>query len=388
MLVFAGAGTGKTTVLENRYDHLINSGTAKDEILLTSFNKTAVAEIKERIEAVSKFENTHISTVHGLALKIVKENKAGELDVYDTETNEKQNTIENILQDILVNQNRRADNFKDLSIDEDRVSTTAEVLKNNIDLIRNQELTALENAEELIDNGYEIEKELYGEEAATLNNLEDLLKKTIHGFRQDMQENQRIDFVGMQFQAYKMLNENENILNKYQNRWNYIMVDEAQDLSLIQWKLLDLIAEDSNLALIGDDSQAIYGWRGSNYQFMHDFKDKYDADTITLDTSFRSTTQILDAVNDTCRELEGGVKEKILDSFEGEKETSEGHPKVSSFDTFEFDESKAIAYKIEQLLADGYEPDDIAVVSRTNYPPGLITLKLRNNNTPCGNEKP
>jgi DNA helicase-2/ATP-dependent DNA helicase PcrA len=389
LLVFAGAGTGKTTVLENRYDYLINQGVPQDEILLTSFNNTAVNEIKERISSVDTFDGSDVTTLHGLSLNIVSENSATSLDVYDTDAKEKSKQIKSLMKDVLVEGNRQASNHSDLQIDEELIETNAKLIENNLDLIRRRELHPLSEADEVIESDeFEIEKELKGEEQQTLRNFETVLKKTIEKFRKTMEEENRIDFVGMEFRAYKMLEEREQLRSKYQNRWSYIMIDEAQDLSTIQWKIIKYISEgQADLALIGDDSQAIYGWRGSDHTIMHKFQERDGVTTVTLDKSFRSTSQIINAVNDVSRNLDGGIREKILDSNSGETKDSEGHPKISSFDTLTFDESKHIAFQIEQLLSQGYEPDDIAVISRVSRPvTTTVAKKIRDRGLPCVNE--
>jgi DNA helicase-2/ATP-dependent DNA helicase PcrA len=161
-----------------------------------------------------------------------------------------------------------------------------------------------------------------------------------------------------------VLQNNADALQQYRETYKYILVDEAQDLNYVQWQLIKLLGEEhKNVCLVGDDCQNIYSWRGSNHRFMYDFRDTFDAEVYTLPRNYRSTQQIVDAVNRFMEQLDD-VEPKELVSDAGRVPQSDGFPQISAYENAHLERNKVVR-TIHELVENGQDPDDIGILLRT-----------------------
>jgi len=193
-------------------------------------------------------------------------------------------------------------------------------------------------------------------------------------YQKFLEEKNLMDFDEVLMLTYKLFRDNEEIRNEYKNHFKAIMVDEAQDLNVVQMKILELL-EKNNLCLIGDDCQNIYEWRGSSNDLV--FKFRENENEITLKENYRSTSHIIDSVNNIIDSMQNKIdKELILTRDQGNRIT---------IDTCggQFDEIERIADKIEARLGSGEMLEDIAVLFRTNYFGKQVQRELLKRQIPC-----
>lgn len=363
LLVLAGAGTGKTTTLRHRYQKLLEEPDINPEnILLTTFTRNAAQEIEERVEGIGEEDETHIGTVHSQFYSLMK-NHAERFGYDDGESLGVYNQWEqeDLVRDILIDQLPRNES----DYDDDLLKNTVNVFAHNLNVCRRELIHPKYIKSSIEEEMYELRTEIGSEDYDIMPNWENLIQPVFEEYQEKLKDLNAVDFSAMQFHAYQLFRDNNDILEAYQEKFQYIIVDEAQDLSKLQWRLIDLIAEDhGQLALIADDAQSIYGWRGSNYEYLYDFRDKYDAEVVKITTNYRSSEQILEQVNNISKELEDGIEEKILDSWKGELEESEGHPKKLQF-PHAGREKAWIARKVDELVNDeGVDPGEIGIITR------------------------
>jgi DNA helicase-2/ATP-dependent DNA helicase PcrA len=181
-------------------------------------------------------------------------------------------------------------------------------------------------------------------------------------YQQNITENNLVDFDDLLMLTYRILEADSTLRTETSNRYRYIMVDEYQDTNELQYKLLKLLAsEHGNLCVVGDDDQSIYGWRGANIHNILDFHKHFpDAHIIKLETNYRSTAPILEAANHLIEHNTGRLGKKLR-SYRGE-----GEPVQLMHSLDEAHEAKTIARNIQELLAAGVDPDEIAVLYRIN----------------------
>ncbi|MDH4230869.1 MAG: UvrD-helicase domain-containing protein [Nitrospirota bacterium] len=266
LLILAGAGSGKTRVITLRTAYLLYSGVQPESVLAVTFTNKAANEMKERVSAMRRSRNGKnpvISTFHSLCLNILRReiHQLGykkNFVVYDS--SEQLSLIRNLLSDI------RA---YDRSFKPDAIMETISRLKNEF---------ALPGGSQELEEFSHVVWPRYQELLKAMNavDFDDLLLLTIQLFR-----------------------EYPDVLNKYQERFSHIMVDEYQDTNKIQYDFIKMLAgEKKNLCVVGDDDQSIYGWRGANLYNILDFeKDFPGTVTVRLEQNYRSTGNILQAAN-------------------------------------------------------------------------------------------
>lgn len=353
VLVVGGPGSGKTTVIRHRYENLVENGVDPDNILLTTFSRDAAAELRDRIET----HGSNIGTIHSVFYNIVREYysnlgyETGNLNLYQRED------VEALLRDILeeaTNGNAR----------ESLLNDTVTFCRINLDRIRTQGLNPRDLEEAMEHNRIEFQHLIGGDQLNTIPDVEELMPGIYREFLKRMYERNAIDYTGMQYKAYIVLNNTEDALEDYRDRFKHILVDEAQDLSYVQWKLIDLLGrEHKNVCLIGDDCQNIYSWRGSDHRFLYDFRDTYDATVYTLPRNYRSTQQIMDAVNKVMPYLKN-VEHKELVADRGYEDVSAGIPQIIEAENTHLERNK-IVREIRTLIEDEYDPEQIAILLRT-----------------------
>ena len=334
MLILAGAGSGKTKVLTTKVAYLIEEKNIDpNNILAITFTNKAAKEMKERIfklEGNSAFY-IQISTFHSFDLKILKENC--ELLGYEKnftilDSDDSLSIIKKIM--------------KELNIDANKYNPKA--IKNVIS----------NNKNEIID------PEKYSLYVNT--DFDEIALEVYRKYEKSLKINNAVDFDDLLILPLKLFNNNPGVLQKYQEKYKYVFIDEYQDTNEPQYILSKMIsAKYKNITVVGDADQAIFTWRGANYKNILNFeKDYKDAKVVLLEENYRSTKTILNAANNVIKNNKVR-KEKNLwtQNEEGSKITY-----YKAFD--EKDESNYVVNEIKKLIEKGVNPKDICVLYRAN----------------------
>lgn len=373
VLVIGGPGSGKTTVIRHRYEQLVKSGVSPENILLTTFSRDAVAELRERI-STDTGGGTNIGTIHSIFYKIVKEHyrklgyQTANLNLYQDDE------VEALLREIVTEMTHGNVNKKVLN-------DTVRFYKVNLQKVRAKGMTPSDLEQAMRDaasswegggaasdsemrGGFAFQHLIADRTLDTIDGAEGRAPAVYREFLDRLYDRNAIDYTGMQQKAYIVLKNNEDALQEYRDRYQYILVDEAQDLNFVQWQLIRLLGEEHrNVCMVGDDCQNIYSWRGSNHRFLYDFRDTFDATVYTLPVNYRSTQQIVDAVNAFMGHLEG-VEQKKLVSDKGRHPVSDGFPKVTEYENTHLERNKVVR-AIYDLVENGQDPKEIAILLRT-----------------------
>lgn len=334
MLILAGAGSGKTKVLTTKVAYLIEEKNIDpNNILAITFTNKAAKEMKERIfklEGNSAFY-IQISTFHSFGLKILKENC--ELLGYEKnftilDSDDSLSIIKKIM--------------KELNIDANKYNPKA--IKNVIS----------NNKNEIIDpEKYSLYVNI---------DFDEIALEVYRKYEKSLKINNAVDFDDLLILPLKLFNNNPGVLQKYQEKYKYVFIDEYQDTNEPQYILSKMIsAKYKNITVVGDADQAIFTWRGANYKNILNFeKDYKDAKVVLLEENYRSTKTILNAANNVIKNNKVR-KEKNLwtQNEEGSKITY-----YKAFD--EKDESNYVVNEIKKLIEKGVNPKDICVLYRAN----------------------
>lgn len=349
LLVLAGAGSGKTKIITERIANLINNENVyPSNILAVTFTNKAANEMKERINRLisSQAKSLWIGTFHSVCLRILKieiDNLPGfnrDFVIYDDGDQMK-----------LLKQCMSKLNIPERTLD-------PKTVKFRIDNAKNEGSDPGD-----MGSGY----------------IEEKVSKIYNLYRQEIRKSNALDFSDLLYLTVKLFNSNPEVLNKYQNKFSHILVDEYQDTNYLQYTIAKLLsAKHRNIFVVGDDNQSIYGWRGADITNILNFeKDFADARIIKLEQNYRSTKTILNAAN----KLISGNKyrhEKNLwtDNPDGERVTY-----YKAFD--EKDESRFIRNQIQtETLSGDYSFKNIAVLFRTNHQSRSIEDDFLENNIP------
>ena len=330
-LVIAGAGSGKTKVLTTRIANLIENGVKPYNILAITFTNKAAGEMRERVNNIINAHDAFIGTFHSFGLKIIRENSAlfnltSAFTLIDTE--DQTSIIKKIM--------------KDINITDKMISPA--FIKSKISFIKNNMLSDSEIANFLISENEKIAVKIYYE-------YEKILKR-----------NNTLDFDDLLKKPVELFNSNKEVLEKYHDKFKYILIDEYQDTNEVQYKLVKLLSKKYlNLFVVGDPSQSIYAFRGANYQNILNFeKDFKGCTVIKLPQNYRSTQTILDAANEV---ISHNKQRKDLDLF---SDLGQG-VKIKYIRTFNDSmENKRVVDEIQKLYEEGYNRKDMAIFYRTN----------------------
>ena len=330
-LVIAGAGSGKTKVLTTRIANLIENGVKPYNILAITFTNKAAGEMRERVNNIINAHDAFIGTFHSFGLKIIRANSAlfnlpSAFTLIDTE--DQTSIIKKIM--------------KDINITDKMISPA--FIKSKISFIKNNMLSDSEIANFLISENEKIAVKIYYE-------YEKILKR-----------NNTLDFDDLLKKPVELFNSNKEVLEKYQDKFKYILIDEYQDTNEVQYKLVKLLSKKYlNLFVVGDPSQSIYAFRGANYQNILNFeKDFKGCTVIKLPQNYRSTQTILDAANEV---ISHNKQRKDLDLF---SDLGQG-VKIKYIRTFNDSmENKRVVDEIQKLYEEGYSRKDMAIFYRTN----------------------
>ena len=334
LLVLAGAGSGKTKVLTTRVAYLINvCGISPNNILAITFTNKAAKEMKDRIFKMlgSVAYDIQISTFHSLGVLFIKEN-------YELLGYKKNFTILDSDDSLTIIKKI----IKDLGYD---------IKYYNPKMIRNL-ISSAKN--ELIDE-YQYENFANTEETRVASLV-------YHRYQKKLLASNSLDFDDLLTKPIELLRKNPDILKKYQERFQYILIDEYQDTNEAQYILSKLLsAKHRNICVVGDNDQSIYSFRGSNYRNILNFeKDYKDAKIIMLEENYRSTKNILNVANSIIKNnKERKDKNLWTNNIDGDKVIY--HTSLN-----EKDEADYVIKEIDKLLNDGVSKKDIAILYRTN----------------------
>ena len=350
LLVLAGAGSGKTRVLTTRIAYLIEDKKVSPyEILAITFTNKAAKEMKDRlIKLIGEVaKNIQVSTFHSFGLKIVRENC--ELLGYDhnfviLDSDDTLTVIKRIL--------------KELNLDPKIYNPTA--IKNKISGCKN---------ELIMPDGYE---------RFAVSEYEKVVLEVYRRYSKTLKRNNSLDFDDLLVLPLKLFKEHKEVLEKYQDRFRYVLIDEYQDTNEAQYILSKMIsAKYKNICVVGDPDQAIYSWRGANYKNILNFeKDYKDSTTILLEENYRSTKNILDAANCVIKNNQGR-KEKNLWSKNGDGD------KLTYYRAYdEREEAQYVIREIKKMLTNGVKEEEIAVLYRTNAQSRILEEEFLKANLP------
>ena len=330
-LVLAGAGSGKTKVLTTRIANMINEGIYSGNILAITFTNKAAKEMRDRISNMTNNNYAFVGTFHSFGLRIIRENteKLGLTSNFTIiDSDDVSSVIKKIMKEF------------DISTKEYSVS----YIRNKISFIKNEMLSESEVDKYLNSPPEKVAVKVYRE-------YEKILKR-----------NNAVDFDDLLKKPVELFMQNDDILDKYQEKYRYILIDEYQDTNEVQYKLVKLLASKyRNLFVVGDVNQSIYGFRWSNYKNILNFEKDYpDSKSITLNQNYRSTNTILNAANSV---IKNNIERKEVNLYS----TFGDGVKIKYFrGNDEKDEVKLVVDEIKKLLDKGYEYNDFAILYRTN----------------------
>lgn len=331
VLVMAGAGSGKTKVLTTRIAYLISEGINDYNILAITFTNKAAKEMRDRVNLIVKDVKSFIGTFHSLGLRIIRENNEyfnlpNNFTIVDSDDT----TV--VIKKIL----------KDMNLDPKQYNPS--YIRNRISFIKNQMLSDTE-----LDKLFNTP-------------MDKTIVEIYHKYNQKLIESASVDFDDLLLLPVRLFTKHPEILEHYQDRFKYILIDEYQDTNPVQYKLSVLLANKyKNIFVVGDMNQSIYAFRQADYRniinFEQDFK---NAKVIKLEHNYRSTNTILEAANEVIKNNKErkdlrlysdkgeGVKIKYLRSYDEKHEIS------------------LIIDEINDLIIKGYNYCDIALLYRTN----------------------
>ena len=335
VLVVAGAGSGKTRLLTHRIAYLIKEKHVSPyNILAITFTNKASREMKQRCDQIIGEEgNVWISTFHSMCARILR------MDIEELGDYTKNFTIYSDQDSDKVFKNI----FSTLKIDKDE---TKKSVMFHISNLKNNNMTIQE---------YE---NLY----SYVSNF-DNIKKAYFMYESELKKANALDFNDLLNKTYELLKKCPNVLEKYQERFKYILVDEFQDTNKIQYDLVKLLAgKYKNIFVVGDEDQCIYTWRGANYTNIFDFqKDFENVKVFKLEQNYRSTKNILNLANALIKKNKSRIDKNLwTEKTEGKK------PEVRLvYD--EREEAEIVAREIVDLVQnEGYSYSDFAVLVRLN----------------------
>jgi DNA helicase-2/ATP-dependent DNA helicase PcrA len=352
VLILAGAGSGKTRVLTHRVAYLIDEYNVNPwNIMAITFTNKAAGEMRDRVDKIVGFgaESIWVATFHSSCVRILRRyaDKIGygnNFTIYDTDDSK------SLMKDICKKY---------------QLETTTLKLR--------QIMGSISKCKDNLVSPEEYAVSTYNDFVKTK------ISKAYTEYQNALKKNNAMDFDDLIVKTVELFKKNPDVLDYYQERFKYIMVDEYQDTNNAQFELIRLLADKyRNLCVVGDDDQSIYRFRGANIRNILDFEKVYpNATVIKLEQNYRSTQQILDAANAVIHH-NFGRKDKSLwtDVKDGEK------IKLRQFDTAD-DEAQFIASEIGKLYRSGkLNYADTAILYRTNAQSRLFENRLRNEGIP------
>ena len=331
VLVMAGAGSGKTKVLTTRIAYLIEEGIPSYNILAITFTNKAAAEMRNRVSNLIGDVSSFIGTFHSLGVRIIRENHdiLGLPNNFTIIDSDDTNTIIKKL-------------LKEMNLDSKQYSPS--YVRNRISFIKNQMLTD-------------------GELDRLFNTpMDKVVVEVYHRYNNKLKTSASVDFDDLLLLPVNLFKERKDILEYYQDKYRYILIDEYQDTNPVQYKLSVMLSNKyKNIFVVGDMNQSIYAFRQADFRNISNFeKDFKGAKVIKLEHNYRSTNNILSAANEV---IKHNTERKDLKLF------SDNGDGVKIKYMRAYDEKHEIALVIDEikhLLSEGYKNEDIAILYRTN----------------------
>ncbi len=352
MLVLAGPGSGKTLVITERTRWLISEkGVPEDQILVITFTKAAANEMKERFLAKTRQKRTRVSfgTFHAVFFTILK----------------------------------HAYRF-----------TSANIVREEVKLQYMKEIIHRMEKEEGASWEFEDEKELIAdlfseislvkgsridlENYYSISCSDEVFRSIYQEYDKRLRRANLIDFDDMLLMCYELLTQRKDILSLWQNKFRYILVDEFQDINLVQYEIIKLLAAPhNNLFIVGDDDQSIYRFRGAKPEIMLGFPTDFPgSEKLILDTNYRSSSSILTVANSLVKNNENRFEKKVRAVKDAGEE-----PVIRHFPTLS-EENTAVAKEILSLYKKGIPLSQMAILVRTTLGAGSLVHKLMEYNIP------
>lgn len=323
ILIIAGAGSGKTRVITFRIAHMLDMGIPQSQILALTFTNKAAKEMSDRVKELTqrKLQNLTVSTFHAFGVKVLR------ADIDKLGYRENFSIYDETDRTALIKECGRELKFSPDALDIYKISQLFSNIK-----------TGRKN--------WQTENDMY--------------RQLYDCYQEGLQLYNAVDFDDLIVLPIKLFRENPDVLERYRDRFKYIMVDEFQDTSHQQYELMHLLA-DENVAVVGDDDQSIYSWRGADYQNIINFEKDFKVTEIRLEQNYRSTGTILDAANGVISH-NTNRKDKKLWSGKGE-----GKPIEIYMPENETEEANFIAESIQGIAIEEKKTyDDFGVLIRAN----------------------
>lgn len=349
ILIIAGAGSGKTKVLTTKIAYLVDNGVPTDNILAITFTNKAAKEMKDSVIGLlgSVGYQLRISTFHSFGVFLIHEHYdlLGYKENFTIlDSDDSLTLIKKIMKDLNIN-------IKDYN---------PKAIRNSISSSKN-ELISASDFERFIGNDFDQK-----------------VFEVYQRYEKKLLLNNSLDFDDLLFLPIKLFREYPEVLRHYQELYQYIMVDEYQDTNEAQYILIKMLsALNRNICVVGDESQSIYSFRGSNYRNILNFeKDYKDCETILLEQNYRSTSTILDSANDVIKNNKHRKDKKLWT----ENEIGDKLQYYRALD--EKDEALYVVNQINILVDNGVNKSDIAVLYRTNAQSRVMEEALLKENIP------
>ena len=350
LLIIAGAGAGKTKTLTTKIAYLIEEEHVSPyNILAITFTNKAAKEMKDRLYLLvgSDASKLQVSTFHSFGLKLLREN-------YETLGYDKNFVIMDSDDSLTVVKKI----LKDMDLDPKIYNPRA--IRNKISSCKNEMMSP---------KAYE---------RYAISDYEKTVQQVYEKYETKLQRNNSVDFDDLLLLPIELFKNNPDTLDKYQDLYKYLLIDEYQDTNEAQYILTKLLcAKHRKITCVGDDSQSIYSFRGANYKNILNFeKDYQDAKTILLEENYRSTSTILDAANQV---IKNNIqrKDKNLWTNRGVGE------KIKYYRAYnERDEAQYVIRKVKELVNRGTEYQDISVLYRTNAQSRVLEEEMLKENLP------
>lgn len=346
-LVIAGAGSGKTRVLTTRIANLIEEGVPSWNILAITFTNKAAREMRERLEVLVPNHDVFVGTFHSFGVRIIRENYMHlglERNFTILDSDDVLSLIKKIMKDLGISKEECAPSY----------------IRNRISFIKNEMMSDADIEKFFNTEPEQIAYQVYKE------------------YKKVLKKNNSVDFDDLLLHPVELFTKSKEVLEHYQEKFKYILIDEYQDTNEVQYKLSKLLsAKYQNIFVVGDPDQSIYAFRGANYKNILNFERDYKStEVIPLEENYRSTGMILNAANSVIKNNKDR-KEKNLKS---NKAIGAKVKYLRSYD--EKHEITLCIEEIKKLMSDGYHPKDIAIFYRTNGQARIAEEMFIKNNMP------
>lgn len=346
MMVLAGPGSGKTTVITHRVKHLIEAcGVDAESILVITFTRAAADEMKERFETLmdGKHYPVNFGTFHAVFFSILKHAYR-----YNASCIAREEQRTQLIRELIARHQLEV---------EDETEFTNSILS-EISMVKGEMLNL--------------------EHYYAKNCSEEIFKQLYQGYEEGLLRQGLLDFDDMLVMCYELFTQRKDILSAWQRKYQYILIDEFQDINRVQYEIVKMLAKpEDNLFIVGDDDQSIYRFRGARPEIMLGFEKDYpQAKRTLLGINYRSTATIVDAAGRLIVHNKTRYPKTI--------QAARGAGKAVALEAWgnALDETRGIVEEIQDYGKMGYRLSDIAVLYRTSLEPRLLMEKLMEYNIP------